>query len=139
MGVRVRIAATTAVASQTTRHQSASYGMSVVTRRLAAGQLNTVWVCCCCRFAGVTPANSIRPIHEMSGAASASVGDLTPHGGVTNSDWSGGVQKKVGVLTPLGIPDYVPQRDDVQNLVAIDSAITDLCMREKTRVVCIFY
>ena len=108
MGVRVRIAATTAVASQTTRHESASYGMRVscrgtATRRLAAGQLNTVWVCCCCRFAGVTPANSIRPIHEMSGAASASVGDLTPHGGITNSDWSGGVQKKVGgVNPPLG-------------------------------------
>jgi len=27
--------------------------------RLAAGQLNTLWVCCCCRLAGVTPANSI--------------------------------------------------------------------------------
>jgi len=99
--VRVRIAATTAVASQTTRHESASYGMRVkcrgtATRRLAAGQLNTVWVCCCCcRFAGVTPANSIRPIHEMSGAASASVGDLTPHGGY-QLRLVGGVQKKVG-------------------------------------------
>ena len=37
-----------------------------------------------------------QPIHEMPGAASASVRDLTPHGGVTNSNWSGGVQKKVG-------------------------------------------
>ena len=98
IGVRVGIAATTAVASQTTRHESAGYGMSVVPRHgdKEAGQLNTVWVCCCCRFAGVAPANSIRPIHEMPGAASASVRDLTPPRGVTNSDWSGGVQKKVG-------------------------------------------
>ena len=32
-----------------------------------------------------------------------------------------------------------PQEVDVQNLVGIDSAVTDLRMREKTRVVCIFY
>ena len=29
------------------------------TGRLEAGQLNTLRVCCCCRLAGVTPANSI--------------------------------------------------------------------------------
>ena len=32
----------------------------------------------------------------------------------------------------------VPQGVDVQNLVGIDLAITDLCMREKTRFVWIF-
>ena len=30
-----------------------------VTGRLEAGQLNMLRVCCCCRLAGVTPANSI--------------------------------------------------------------------------------
>ena len=33
---------------------------------------------------------------------------------------------------------YVPQGVDVQNLVGIDSAVTDLRMREKTRFVWIF-
>ena len=33
---------------------------------------------------------------------------------------------------------YVPQGVDVQNLVGIDSAVTDLHMREKTRFVWIF-
>ena len=61
------------------------------------------WVCCCCRFAGVAPANSIRPIHEMPGAASASVRDLTPRGGGYQLRLVGGVQKKSrGMLTPLG-------------------------------------
>jgi len=32
-----------------------------------------------------------------------------------------------------------PQGVDVQNLVEIDSAVTDLCMREKTHFVWIFY
>jgi len=34
---------------------------------------------------------------------------------------------------------YVPQGVDVQNLVGIDSAATDLRMREKTRFVWIFF
>ena len=34
---------------------------------------------------------------------------------------------------------YVPQGVDVQNLVGIDSAVTDLRMREKTRFVWIFF
>jgi len=34
---------------------------------------------------------------------------------------------------------YVPQVVDVQNLVGIDSAVTDLRMREKTRFVWIFF
>jgi len=33
---------------------------------------------------------------------------------------------------------YVPQGVDVQNLVGIDSAVTDLRMREKTRFMWIF-
>jgi len=32
-----------------------------------------------------------------------------------------------------------PQGVDVQNLVGLDSAVTDLRMREKTRIVWIFY
>jgi len=55
----VSIAATTAVASQTTRHESAGCGcVSLVDWRLAAGQHKMVWVCCCCRLAGVAPANN---------------------------------------------------------------------------------
>ena len=34
---------------------------------------------------------------------------------------------------------YVPQGVGVQNLVGIDSAVTDLRMREKTRFVWIFF
>jgi len=34
---------------------------------------------------------------------------------------------------------YVPQGVDVQNLVGIDSAVTDLRMREKTEFVWIFF
>jgi len=62
----------------------------------------------CSRLAGVAPANSIRPIHEMLDAASASVRDLTPTGGglglPTQIGW--GVQKKVeggGVNSPKGM------------------------------------
>ena len=34
---------------------------------------------------------------------------------------------------------YVPQGVDVQNLVGIDSAVTDLRMREKNTILCGFF
>jgi len=46
----------------------------------------------------------------------------------------------VGLFYNAPVPTQgVPQGVDVQNLVGIDLAITDLCMREKTRFVCFLF
>ena len=59
----------------------------------------------------------------MPGAASASVRDLTPPRGVTNSNWSGGVQKKVGVLTPPGGVAKSLILTDLQHFLLEDSLV----------------